>query len=151
MPARGLLTTKQKASLSILAKKAWQHCGADKEMSASEWRHEQVKVSVGKDGLRFCTQNDFRFLRGHFNHILGEDGRAVNDLMESPEEAKRQAIYKLQNLCKEKNISWNYVQAIAKNKHGFFDLDRLTAQQIWHLYYSVKRNGKNQNEAPTNS
>lgn len=47
------------------------------------WRREQVRTTVGRDGLSDCLHDHFRPLMGHFKALAGRDGEALGSFMSS--------------------------------------------------------------------
>lgn len=141
MPAAGLLTSAQRQALARLARRAWSDVrerGATTE-DFDTWRHDQVQQVTGQPGLRACTQQHFRRLRGHFLHLLGHDAAALNDIVASETEGPRQTLFILVRECRKAPLPLTYPMAIARKKFRNPNLDELNENQLWQLIYSVRK------------
>ena len=69
------LSKKQLITLNIAAKQAYDYQlrmgGVDWE-TLDQWRHDQVKQCVGREGLRQCTNDHYRALVIHFATAAGK-------------------------------------------------------------------------------
>lgn len=144
MPAAGLLTSAQRQALARLARRAWSDVrerGATTE-DFDTWRHDQVQQVTGQPGLRACTQQHFRRLRGHFLHLLGHDAAALNDIVASETEGPRQTLFILFRELQRARLHQNYASAIARNRFHNPNLDELSENQLWMLIYTVRNRSR---------
>lgn len=117
------------------------------EACFTTWRHEQVKLAVGKNGLRLCSQLDYQGLRRHFLHLLGEDGQALKADLRHQSEPTRQARAVLAKALQRWGFHSSYAEAICRNQYKV-ELDDATPKQIWQIVYTVnKRGAKRKREA----
>jgi hypothetical protein len=77
----GAMGGKEKQMLAIAAGQAFKHQASlgrvEPGQPFDEWRHEQVRDVVGKDGLRACAHADFRPLLAWFQQLAGLDDKAL--------------------------------------------------------------------------
>lgn len=104
------------------------------------WRHEQVKLACGKNGLRLCSQLDYKAVEAHFQHLLGEDGRAFVADQRHQTEAVRQARHKLNEALERNGFHVSYAEVICR-KQFKVELDGAAAQQLWKIVYTVNKRG----------
>jgi len=71
-------TAAQKSRLAILAKEAWEiQCRAGLcETDELNFRHAQVAIATGRDGLRECGNSHFRSIKAHFLRLIGRHQEA---------------------------------------------------------------------------
>jgi hypothetical protein len=104
--------------------------------SFEEWRHAQVRMAVGKEGLRCCSQMDYKRVEAHFQHLLGNDGAALNAHMRAESEPRRQAEAVLIEACKRKGLHLNYAAALCQRIHHV-NLFEAPANVLWKLVYTI--------------
>lgn len=106
-----------------------------------EWRHQQVARACGKQGLRCCSQLDYKTVEAHFLHLLGEDGRALNALVRAEEEPRRQAEAVLVKTCLKWGFQLAYADALCRGIHKM-PLNDAPPQIIWQVVYTVENRGR---------
>ena len=105
------------------------------------WRHEpQVKLACGKNGLRLCSQLDYKAVERHFQQLLGEDGRAFKADQRWQSEPRRQAESILVKACARHGFHLSYADAICRSVHGM-SLDDAETPVIWKVIYTVNNRG----------
>lgn len=76
----GSMGSKEKQMLATAAGQAFKHQVSlgrvEPGQSFDEWRHDQVRDVVGKDGLRACAHAEFRPLLAWFQKLAGLDEKA---------------------------------------------------------------------------
>ena len=146
------LSKKQKAALSILARKAYKIHSENgvTDLSFEDWRHEQQDEAVGCSSLTKCVQNDYLPLLAHFQSLTGQDGDAFNTHIQNqpandtadPDdtiEARKQVIGRIEQELEGTRFSLGYVRAIARNKHKTTNLESLTKKQLTQLLMTAKK------------
>ena len=106
-----------------------------------EWRHQHVARACGKQGLRCCSQLDYKTVEAHFLHLLGEDGRAMNAHVRADSEPRRQAEAVLVKKCKECGFTLNYAAGLCQAIHKVA-LDDAPPGVIWKVIYTVENRGR---------
>jgi hypothetical protein len=140
----------QKRILSQLARRAFNLVSArargrgeapDTSAAAMDaWRHNEVAAACGKFGLRCCGQDDYRLVQAHFHHLLGEDGRALNDHVEHLSNGRRQAeavLWREIQRAASLGITREYVASICSRQNRCSILDA-SEKQLWHLVFTVR-------------
>lgn len=146
-----MLSHKQKAHLSQLASRAYHRAAAmargrgepawDMSYKAvNEYRHAEVIKAVGKNGLRCCSQLDYKAVEGHFLNLLGQVKPAFRAHMRSATEPHRQAEAILTIAIRQAadvGITAAYAEAICKtqNKCHILECDE---KQLWNLIYTIR-------------
>lgn len=145
-PSGDLLDNGQKARIAILAKEAFQKTpNAERSTSNLEfeqWRHEQQFLAIGKESLRDATQADYLKLRGHFENLAGEPGRAVKTHMADAVKDKAIAMLKLRGSLAERGLHVSYAETICKGKCRGRGLDDANAKEIWEVNFTVRNRRK---------
>lgn len=152
--ATAALSQEQKASLAILATRAYQihaDLGTHDGLTATEWRHREIATATGGrvQGLREATQRDFVAIRRHFYELTGEVGKAFPDaLRDQGERADWElAWHKLEGACRQWGHAWpGYASAIAQNQFRAA-LNQCTTKQLWALFYTVTNRGRDKAKA----
>ena len=152
------LTAEGRQTLARLARRAWEAAGrpgfADQDpdlpdclrMSQAEafdfWRHTQVKLSCGAEGLRACAQADFRLVRARFLRVLGHDWAADRDQAAALTDNTRRALWALERECdRARGVLGNpeaYAAAIARSKFRQADVEALAPNQLWQLVFHIR-------------
>lgn len=141
-PAPGaLLDNNQKAHLCILAREAYDSLGTT-FLPFDDWRQMEQEKPVGKDSLRDCTQADYKKLVGHFLHLKGESGRALNAFMEGAVEEKKLALFKLDESLAERGLLRAYAETICKSQNQQRGLEEVSAARIWLINFTVRNRRK---------
>lgn len=147
------LSGPQKATLAIAARAAWdvQHAAGLTGDDMDAWRHEQVKIACGKDGLREANQTHYRAILAHFQRLAGQEEKSrqtwsktgrvtgsaeVHDTHENREVAR--AIIRDLVAGSHGAISEPYVEAICRNKFEGRDLLHLTASELQQMVMTVR-------------
>jgi hypothetical protein len=142
------LTRRQKGYLAQLATRAFnlevarargRECGEMRSDAAAQeaWRHEEVGKACGKEGLRCCSQLDYRAVEGHFLGLLGETKRAFSAHLASATEGRRQAEAVLSRELTRAGLSPGYVETICQRQYRCSVLDA-GEKQLWSLVYTVR-------------
>lgn len=147
------LSKNQKRYLSQLSDRAWNRQWALALGRGEEWpedttairtafRHAEVAKAVQKQGLRCCSQLDYKAVEAHFLHLLGEDGKAMAAHVRSQSEPKRQAeavLWRELKAAEPLGITRGYIESIcrAKFKCSLIELD--DPGKLWVLVYDVRR------------
>lgn len=133
------LSNKQKARLSILARKAYRLQrvqGIDPE----EWRHE-VAISVCGCRISEAVQDHWTDLYSAFVDLAGEPEKAFEAQLRSGDNKRRVALYKLTGACKERGLDISYAEAICMDTFKS-QLAKATAKQIWCVFFTVTNRRK---------
>jgi hypothetical protein len=146
-PSRDMapLTREQKASLSMLARKAWRRLGRGENENA--WRHAQAIKAVGRR-ISEGVQRDFLPLRAHFLDLAGHTGAALDTLLAAESEKHRIALFKLGQACSQRGLPLSYPEAICKRQYRC-SLAEATAPQIWRLFFTVRNRRQETRRKPT--
>lgn len=140
------LSGRQKARLCILAREAFEKVQGRGPHSAAEleqFRHEQIRRAVNRNGLRDCGQNDYLPLKAHFLDLTGESGEALNAHLAHGGEERRLAQHKLAAMCAERGVTLGYAAAICRAQFKCA-LDDASPAQLWKLFFTLKtRRSKN--------
>lgn len=149
--AKGLLSKKQKVALGMLSRRAWEHLAEHGALDKAEeklnpWRHAEVsKATNGQAGrLGEATDRQFRQIRGHFLHLLGEDDGAFLDAMrDQPGRSDWElAWYKLKEACRKWEYAWpGYPESVCRNQYRC-GIEDATTKQMWALFYTVTNRGR---------
>jgi len=138
--SRGLLSNEQKAKLCILSRQAFAAVHfrePNGEAELSQFRHEQVQSAVGKSGLRVCVQDDFLPLKAWFLDLMGESGQAMDAHIEHAGEARRLALYHLEQVCAMSGHDVSYAGVVCRSMFKCA-LDEASAVQLWKLVFRLK-------------
>ena len=145
------LSNLQKRDLSKLASRAFaRECAIargrgetpDSTTKATDaFRHGQVALATGKNGLRCCSQDDYKIVEAHFLNLLGETGRAMNALAQHQSNTRRVAEYKLTQACREAGVNIGYAAAICQRVFKCC-LDDASAEVIWKVMFTVKNRAR---------
>ena len=109
--------------------------------AANEYRRAQVALATGKNGLRCCSQDDYKIVEAHFLNLLGETGRAMNALVQHQSNPRRVAEYKLTQACKDAGVNIAYAAAICQRVFKCC-LDDASAEVIWKVMFTVKNRAR---------
>jgi hypothetical protein len=69
----------------------------DPGISFDEWRAEEVKAAVGRDGLTACDHDHFCDLMGHFKTGAGKDDEALTWYLKGSKNTERQIAWSIAN------------------------------------------------------
>lgn len=106
----------------------------------TSWRHEHVGLAVKKAGLRLCDQLDYNPLVSYFNHLLGEDGKALNAALKANTEAVRQFAHLIQAACRRWDFHLGYAEKICRDKFQK-SLDEADEPQLRQVLYTLNNRG----------
>jgi hypothetical protein len=104
------------------------------------WRHEQVRLAVGKGGLRLCDQLDYSKVEAHFQALLGEDGKALKADVRSASESRRQMEYNVDAACQRWGFQLSYAEAICRAAHHV-SLQEADARTLRMVLYTINNRG----------
>ena len=143
------LSNKQKYILASLARRAFRRSaaiarGLGQPLAEDEntWRHERVAEAVGKPGLRACGQEDFKTIEGHFLHLLGQDGQAVESHFQAATEPRRVAEFKVIQACEKWGFSLNYADAICRRQNHGTGMQDVDDKTLYHLMFTIINRGR---------
>ncbi len=149
--AGGPLSTKERRELGMVAKQAWEKCGAKAAgIPADEWRYEQVAIATGGKAGRVgeVGRGQFRDVLAHFLMIKGDVERAFRTAQRAGQDmADRElALYKLREVCEAAKYAYpEYPDEICRAEFRV-PLDspeeRLPTGRIWFLFYTCTRNAR---------
>jgi hypothetical protein len=130
------LSNNQKARLSMLARKAYEHQKVQ-GMTATEWRHE---IAINKVGCRIseAMQKHWNDLKSTFEDLAGRPGKAFNTQLRAGDNKRRIALYKLTNELAAHNLAPGYAEHICQAKFKI-PLAEASAKQIWALYFDITK------------
>jgi hypothetical protein len=133
------LTRNQKAGLSILARRAYDHQRVTGS-TPDQWRHEQA---IRACGLRIseATQQHWADLKSAFQILAGEDGKAFQTQVREGDNKRRIAMYKLTQACRERGLHPSYPAAICHTQFKV-PLAEASAKQLWCLFYTITNRRK---------
>ncbi len=126
-----LLSSKQKAALCCLAKKAWLAQGkpgaqvATETAALTEWRRAQVQEVCGASGLQTACNDDYLPLKRRFEMLAGSHVAEFNTALRENGEVKRRHIYNLGAALADGDLPATYAESIARAKFskGIGDLN----------------------------
>lgn len=130
------LTAKQKATIGILSKKAFdiayenglvESAGESKAKQFTTWRRQQQAEAVKCESLTKCNQGDYLPLIAHFQILTGQEDKAFNNLLKSQpandnadpsdtQESRTKVIARIKQEIDGTKFKLGYVCAIARNK-----------------------------------
>lgn len=139
------LTREQKASLSVLARRAWRRLGRGEKEDA--WRQAQAIKAVGHR-ISEGRQRDFLPLRAHFLDLAGHSGTALDTLMAAESEPHRIAMFKLGQACSERGLPLAYPEAICRRQYRC-SLAEASSSQIWRLIFTVRNRRQETRRKPS--
>ena len=132
------LSREQKTRLILLIKQAWEKHAPHEDFEA--WRVDECLRACGRR-LSLARNHDFLPLRAHFRNMLGDSGRAFNDLMRAEAEPRAQAIHILRVECGKASdvlpAAMGYIRGMLKNKGT--SLEDASPKQIWHSIFTLRR------------
>lgn len=147
------LSTKQKAYLAKLARKAFGRAQAEACAEGAilpggiyqngflndfdEWRHEQVSRACCKQGLRCCDQDDYGAVKAHFLRMLGQTSQAERAAVRGAGNGRRVAEYKLVQQLKDGGFQQSYAEAICQNMFGH-GVAAASEKEVWKVFYTVR-------------
>ncbi len=137
----GVLSNEQKARLCMLSRQAFAVVhGRDPATTAEAdaFRHAEVEKATGKHGLTLCVQGDYKTIEAWLLDLAGMSGAAFEAQLAQGTEAKRLALYKLDEACKAAEKTLAYAAAICRSKHKCA-LGDATSNQIWKLVFEMKK------------
>lgn len=151
-----MLSNDQKRILSNLARRAFNLEGAkargrgetwDGSATAEvDWRHAQVGKAVGKIGLRCCDQADYKIVEAHFLALLGETGKAMNALVRSQTNERRQIEHKICEVLATMRKPINYAASTCKQMFRT-SLEDASVDQLWRIFYALNKQATKQKKA----
>lgn len=106
----------------------------------TRWRHEEVLVAVGKDGLTRCDNDDFADVCAHFAELAGLYDLALEWHLRSGSDRRRRIEFSLTLAMQEAGLAIPYVQAICRDQYGCLVEDATEAQLI-NLIRTVRSRG----------
>ena len=139
-------TNGQKAYLAMMTNAAYararklgdeiKDCGCHADQG-THFRHGCVLAACNKHGLRCCTQDDYGMVKGHLLALLGEEGRALKAMVHGTDNARRIALYKLDQACREGGVGLNYAEAICRAQNRGAGIQEQDANGLWRLVFTV--------------
>ena len=134
------LSARQKAVLCQIARRAFDKLTASNKIvgiSLDTFRHDEVERAVGRPGLRACGNDHYLPLCSHFESLTGEDGRALNHLLDAGTDKKRQIEHLIVAALAGANLPITYAEKIAQDKfkRGVMDCDE---RQLRFVLVTVK-------------
>lgn len=142
------LSTKQKALLSRLARKAYcadlaraRKSGNTLLETPDEYRRREVAEACGKAGLRCCYQEDFGPVLSHFQDKLGASGQALKTLVRASSNNRRIVEYKILEALKKGGFSIGYAAAICRAQFRC-SFEDASEKQLWCLCFTIKNRSK---------
>jgi integrase len=141
------LSKNEKTTLAILARQAFdvmKRAGAIDE-TADDFRH---RISLQACGCRIseARRRHFNDLKAAFLVITGDTAGALNAGTRAQTEDVRIALAKLRAELRFNHLQEPYANHICRSKFKC-DLQDATANQLWSLYFDVKKNRKRQRVA----
>lgn len=152
------LSREQKAKVCQMAQRAWERQGrpywADQEgvpealrlsksLALETWRQEEQDHVAGKRSLKECGQGEFCLLMAHFSQLAGEWDEAAYWGERASGDGKRRAMWALKREAEKAEGALGnperYAAAIAEDKFGTADPERLSEKQIWTLVFDLRR------------
>jgi len=132
------LSNKQKARLSMLARKAYA-VQRVQGIDCDEWRHE---IAISACGCRIseAIQDHWTDLYSAFVDLAGEPEKAFAAQVRSGDNKRRIAMHKLTTLCKERGLDISYAESICTDTFKE-PLSKATAKQLWCLYFTITKRG----------
>lgn len=130
----------QKAALCQMARRAFNKLTSTGQISGIDldtWRRDEVERVTGRPGLRECGNDDYRKLAAHFESLAGEDGRALNHLLASGTEKRRQLEVVLRRALQAAGLPIEYGESIALARWKIPSED-LSDHQFQQLLFTVK-------------
>lgn len=102
------------------------------------WRHVETGKAVGIQSFRELTQAHFKRVEAHFLGLAGETQRAQYALDRDQDNARRQAMWKLTAMLRDRGLGHDYAATICRSKYRC-TLDAATTKQVWSLFYDVRK------------
>lgn len=145
------LTNGQKAYLAQLATRAFNfECakahgrGETPDTSSATretFRHQEVIKACGKNGLRCCSQDDYKLIEAHFLELLGQHAQAFNAQVRAATEDKRLVEYKIVQACKEFGFAMSYADKICRAQNKGAGLQDVSEKTLWTVFYTIRNRG----------
>lgn len=154
------LSNRQKGILCQLSERAFNKLGAlargrgetfyagpDQKLEREKFRHAEVAKACGKNGLRCCSQSDYKIVEAHFLELLGEHGRAFNAQVRAATEERRLIEHKIVEACNEFGYNIGYADTICRNQNhgkGIEEIDTASAEglkRLWQVFFTVRNRG----------
>lgn len=132
------LTKNQKWRLSELARKAWINRG--RPGKEADFRREEAIAACGMR-ISAATQRQWAALKAHFQDMAGQPGPAFRTLIRDNGNAKRVAMHKLEQACRQQNLALGYAAAICRTQNRC-ELADASAPQIWRLVFTINNRGR---------
>jgi len=141
------LTNRQKAYLAMLAKEAFDKCGARSACGAGplavslaeeKFRHSEVARACGREGLRCCSQDHYGLVKSHFLGLLGREGGAVQAYVRQASNGLRVIAWKIVERCREYNIPLAKADGICRQMtHGRGLQEVEETRTLWNVYFKL--------------
>lgn len=156
------LAKHQKAYLARLAARAYYRSAAiargrgevladdySSSRHTAEWRRKEVAAACGKNGLRCCSQNDYKLVEAHFLNLLGEPGKAMNSFVQASTEKRRVAEFKVIEACKEFGFHLSYADKVCRAQNHGAGLQEVGEQKLWQIFYTIRNRGRKRESTKT--
>lgn len=153
--AKGAITAAERQELGMVAKQAWEACGAKAAgIDANEWRHEQVAIATQGKAARVgeVTRGQFRDVLAHFLLIKGDTARAFRTAQRAGQDmADRDlALFKIREACESAGLDYPaYPDSICRRQFKVpldSPEDLLETGRLWFLFYTVTRRAREKNK-----
>ena len=134
------LSKLQKSVLCQIARRTFDKLTASNKITGitfDDWRRDECERAVGLPGLRACGNEHYRQLCAHFESLAGEDGRALNHLLDAGTDKKRQLEHLIVAALASANLPITYAERLAQDKfkRGVMDCDE---RQLRAVLVTVK-------------
>lgn len=144
------LSLSQKATICRLAQQAYRAWSGreefetcNPELSVSRcfeaWRRVEQGKAIGVQSLtdpRVTSEGHYLRLVAHFQHLLGQGGKAMTNLVRHQEEPRIVAYHKLKSALAERGLDEAYAAKICRTQFRC-ELGQATTKQLWCLFYTV--------------
>ncbi|MBN1671179.1 MAG: hypothetical protein JXR37_09115 [Kiritimatiellae bacterium] len=132
-----MLTRRQNGIYRPLVKKAWfAHCEdtgepPNNKSAHDAWYRQQLMDACGFYTTKQCNSaHDFEYIMAHFERLAGA-GTYWQDRASVGEE--RRALWRLQQTMRNANVTWPYVEGVAKHMNLRLPIKDLPAKLILKL------------------
>lgn len=137
---RVLLSSKQRRSLALLARKAWEVAGCGETFD--DWRHAEVRAETGRAGLTDCENRHYLILRAHWEAMTGDRLAATRHMLRQTREETTWARAQLDRACREAaDVLPNaigYAAGFLRNIRGT-TLEAADAKQLRDAFFTIRR------------
>ena len=138
------LSREQKRDLVLAARRAYAKLQGQGQAlpDFEEWRHQQQILTVERESLTTCHNEDYLFLLAHYQSLCGYKQAAERSIVRATVEPRIWAMNKFSEECEAAADvlpqARQYAAGFLRNSRGV-ELDDASAKQIWHAIYIIRR------------